>query len=69
MNSLPGLVAFDIDGTLLRSDGSLSNRVRQAVQAVKSRGCTVVLATGRPWKQVASLADELAAVDYCVCLN
>ena len=69
MNSLPGLVAFDIDGTLLRSDGSLSNRVRQAVRAVKSRGCAVVLATGRPWKQVAALADELAAVDYCVCLN
>jgi len=69
MNSLPGLLAFDIDGTLLRSDGSLSNRVRQAIQAVKSRGCIVVLSTGRPWKQVTTLVDELAAVDYCVCLN
>ncbi len=68
MSALPGLVAFDIDGTLLRSDGSLSNRVRQALQEVKSRGCIVVLATGRPWMQVAALAEELA-VDYSVCLN
>ncbi len=69
MNLFPDLVAFDIDGTLLRSDGSLSARVCQAIKGIKCRGCTVVLSTGRPWKQVKTIVEELAVVDYCICLN
>jgi len=69
VSALPELIAFDMDGTLLRSDGSLSPRVRQAVREMKNRGCVIVLATGRPWKAVTETVTGLGVVDYCVCLN
>jgi len=69
VSRFPELIAFDLDGTLLRSDGSLSPRVRQAVREIKNRGCVIVLSTGRPWRAVAKTVERLGVVDYCVCLN
>jgi Cof subfamily protein (haloacid dehalogenase superfamily) len=45
---LPGLVATDLDGTLVRSDGSISERTREVLAAVEARGVPVVFVTGRP---------------------
>lgn len=42
------LVATDIDGTMLRSDGSLSARVRSALHQTREAGIHVVPSTGRP---------------------
>ena len=42
------LVALDIDGTLLTSDGQITPEVFQAIQDAKAQGVHVVLATGRP---------------------
>ena len=42
------LVALDIDGTLLTSDGQVTPEVFQAIQDAKAQGVHVVLATGRP---------------------
>jgi hydroxymethylpyrimidine pyrophosphatase-like HAD family hydrolase len=41
------LVALDIDGTLLRSDKTLSPRTREAVARARGGGVRVVLVTGR----------------------
>lgn len=41
------LLALDMDGTLLRSDLTVSSRNRAAVQACLDRGIDVVLASGR----------------------
>lgn len=41
------LLAIDVDGTLLRSDGRLSQGVIQACRAAERAGCVVVLATAR----------------------
>lgn len=41
------LLALDMDGTLLRTDNTISERNRAAVAACIERGVTVVLATGR----------------------
>ncbi|WP_225841344.1 HAD family hydrolase [Streptomyces albus] len=52
------LVATDLDGTLLRSDDTVSARTRAALDAVAGRGAAHIVVTGRavPWtKQV--LAD------------
>ena len=68
MSAFPELIAFDMDGTLLRSDGSLSPRVRQAVREMKNQGCTIALATGRPWKAVTDTVSVLGVVDYCCLL-
>lgn len=47
MSSVPQLVATDLDGTLLRTDGTVSERNRAALAAVRERGIPVVAVTGR----------------------
>ena len=42
---LPGLIAIDLDGTLLRSDRTVSERSRAAVAAVRALGVEVLVAT------------------------
>lgn len=53
------LVALDIDGTLLTSDGQVTPEVFQAIQDAKAQGVHVVLATGRPRSGVLRLLEEL----------
>ena len=51
----PKLIATDLDGTLLRSDGTLSDRTRAALAAAEQAGMRVVLVTGRPPRSVPEL--------------
>lgn len=53
------LVALDIDGTLLRSDKTLSPRTREAVARARGGGVRVVLVTGRRHPSARKVADEL----------
>jgi asparagine synthase (glutamine-hydrolysing) len=53
------LAAVDLDGTLLRPDGSLSERSRAALARVRGAGIGVVLVTARGPRTVGDLADEL----------
>jgi Cof subfamily protein (haloacid dehalogenase superfamily) len=55
------LVATDLDGTLLRSDESVSARTREALHAVADRGAAHIVVTGRsvPWTR-----HILADLDY-----
>ena len=45
--ALPCIVAIDIDGTLLNSEGKVSPRNRSALHAAHAAGIEVVIATGR----------------------
>jgi Cof subfamily protein (haloacid dehalogenase superfamily) len=45
---LPGLVATDLDGTLVRSDGSVSAYTAGVLAELDERGVHVVFVTGRP---------------------
>jgi Cof subfamily protein (haloacid dehalogenase superfamily) len=45
---LPGLVATDLDGTLVRSDGSVSAFTAGVLAELDERGVHVVFVTGRP---------------------
>lgn len=54
------LIASDLDGTLLRPDGSVSSRTQVALQRVREAGIVVVLVSARPprvLRQVARTAD------------
>ena len=42
------LLATDLDGTLLRSDGTVSDRTRAALRAASEAGLLVAFVTGRP---------------------
>ena len=65
----PRVVATDLDGTLLRSDGSLSDRTRSALRAVEAHGIEVVFVTARPPRWLDELADAVGGHGHVICLN
>ena len=65
----PKLVAFDLDGTLLRRDKTISPRNRAAVAGLVAKGVRVVLCTGRPPRTAQVFAEQLALVDLGIVYN
>ncbi|MCI8505226.1 MAG: HAD family phosphatase [Lachnospiraceae bacterium] len=53
------LLATDLDGTLVTEDKRVTERTKQAVKAMISRGGTLVLSSGRPSYGVWHVAKEL----------
>jgi hydroxymethylpyrimidine pyrophosphatase-like HAD family hydrolase len=66
---LPRLVATDLDGTLLRSDGTIDARTRRALAAVEAAGVPVVLCTARPPRWMRPLAQATGHRGLAVCGN
>jgi Cof subfamily protein (haloacid dehalogenase superfamily) len=65
----PKVVACDLDGTLLRSDGTVTERSRRAIAAVEGAGSLVVLCTARPARWMRPLADALGHRGLAICAN
>ncbi|MGJ9414037.1 HAD family hydrolase [Aeromicrobium sp. CF4.19] len=65
----PALLATDLDGTLLRSDGSLSTRTRAAIAAADEAGLDVVFVTARPPRWLHDLADAVGGHGVALCGN
>jgi HAD superfamily hydrolase (TIGR01484 family) len=65
----PRLIATDLDGTLLRPDGSVSERTRQASSALAEVGIELVFVTARPPRWVDHLADVVGAHRTVICCN
>jgi hydroxymethylpyrimidine pyrophosphatase-like HAD family hydrolase len=63
-----GLVASDLDGTLLRNDDTLSPRTKAAIDQVVERSI-FVMATGRPPRWVHPVAELLGHRGLAVCSN
>ena len=66
------LIALDMDGTLLRNDGSISERTQQAIAAAKALGVKVVLASGRPIAGMEKFLQQLTLTgheDYVLSYN
>jgi hydroxymethylpyrimidine pyrophosphatase-like HAD family hydrolase len=63
-----GLVASDLDGTLLRNDDTLSPRTKAAIDRVVERSI-FVMATGRPPRWVHPVAKLLGHRGLAVCSN
>jgi Cof subfamily protein (haloacid dehalogenase superfamily) len=60
LSSMPiGLLALDLDGTLLNSRGEVSARNRQALSEARELGVRVALVTGRRFRDARPLALEL----------
>jgi len=66
---LPRLVATDLDGTLLRSDGTCSERTRATLAAVELAGIQVVLVTARPPRWLQDLVDLVGEHGVVLCAN
>jgi Cof subfamily protein (haloacid dehalogenase superfamily) len=63
---LPKLVASDLDGTLVRSDDTVSDYTKAVLQQVRARGIPVVGATGRGPRLTDLTRADLGEVDYLV---
>ena len=62
-------IATDLDGTLLRSDKSVSARTVAAVRAAEDAGLEVVVATGRPPRWIFPIVEALGDRGLVVCAN
>ena len=65
----PRVVATDLDGTIVRSDGTISVRTRERLQAAEQAGATVVIVTGRPPRWLAGIAEETGHRGLAICAN
>jgi Cof subfamily protein (haloacid dehalogenase superfamily) len=63
------MVACDLDGTLLRSDGTLSRRTLASIRAAQSAGWAFVMVTARPVRRVVGLASEAELTGLALCSN
>lgn len=52
------LVALDLDGTLLRSDGSISVRTRAALADAEAASLILMLVTARPPRRVVQIGES-----------
>jgi Cof subfamily protein (haloacid dehalogenase superfamily) len=65
----PRAVACDLDGTVLRSDLTVSARTRAALAAVEAAGALLVLVTGRPPRWIAPVSEQTDHRGLAICAN
>jgi len=65
----PRLIASDLDGTLLRSDGTASARTSAAWSAVDGAGIETVLVTARPPRWLHDLEHVVGPRGVAICGN
>ncbi|ADV66894.1 HAD family hydrolase [Deinococcus maricopensis] len=69
MTGLPRLIATDLDGTLLRPDGTVSARTRAALDALRAHGVLVVPVTARQPRGLRLLQADAGFDGYALCGN
>lgn len=66
------MITVDMDGTLLKPDGSISRRNKEAVEKAKDKGVKVVITSGRPIEGILDSLDKLGLntnSDYVISYN
>jgi HAD superfamily hydrolase (TIGR01484 family) len=69
MTSRPLLVATDLDGTVVRPDGTISDRMVSAFARVEESGAEFVVVTGRPPRLVDEVAEKFGGRGLAICSN
>jgi Cof subfamily protein (haloacid dehalogenase superfamily) len=67
--SAPRVVATDLDGTIVRSDGTISARTRTALTAAEAAGVMVIIVTGRPPRWLHGIAQDTGHHGLAICAN
>jgi len=65
----PRLVATDLDGTIVRSDGTIAPRTVDLIARLESVGTPFVMVTGRPPRWMEPIAKETGHRGLAVCAN
>ncbi len=63
------LIATDLDGTIVRSDGTVSDRTRGALRAAEEAGLVVALVTGRPPRWMKDIVEATGHRGIAICAN
>jgi Cof subfamily protein (haloacid dehalogenase superfamily) len=63
------LVATDLDGTLLHTDGTVTAHTREVLTAVEDKGVTVVFVTGRPIRWMDDLWEHVGGHGLAIVSN
>lgn len=69
MSRLPRLVATDLDGTLLRSDGTLSAYTGEVLRLLAEQGVDLIVVTARPPRWLDALSALTGSHGLAVCCN
>jgi len=67
--TIPRLIATDLDGTIVRSDGTISQRTFTAFARAEEAGARFVLVTGRPPRWMRSIAAAFGHRGTAICAN
>jgi Cof subfamily protein (haloacid dehalogenase superfamily) len=67
--SLPKLVATDLDGTLVRSDGSVSAYTVDVLRRLDERGVAVIFVTGRPLRWAELVFEHVGSHGLAIVSN
>ena len=65
----PQLVATDLDGTIVRSDGTIGPRTIAVIARLEGAGVPFVMVTGRPPRWMGPVAAETGHRGLAVCAN
>ena len=65
----PRLIASDLDGTLVRSDGTVAERTVAALARAEEAGVPFVMVTGRPPRWMAEISRKTGHRGIAVCAN
>ncbi len=63
------MVATDLDGTIVRRDGTVSARTVAALAAVEDAGVPLVLVTGRPPRWMRAVVEATGHRGVAICAN
>jgi hypothetical protein len=63
------LVATDLDGTLVHSDGTITARTREVLLELQARGVIVVFVTGRPLRWARDVFDDVGEHGMAIVSN
>ncbi len=63
------MVASDLDGTLVHSEGWVSSRTRAALDRVREADTLLIFVTGRPPRWMSQVVAETGASGLAVCAN
>lgn len=65
----PKIIALDLDGTLLRSDHSISDRTVDTFKRMQALGSIPVISTGRSYEALSAIKDRLGFQTPVICYN
>ena len=63
------LIAIDLDGTLLNSNGIISNETKRILQEITNKEIKIVLTSGRMIDSIKSIAEEIGKQKYLIAGN